>query len=83
MNLPDSGWFAVIRKVECWLLAAVTTVAAMTFALAHFNVSWFGRLPATGILATAIVGLMVFCILLFHAIDQAWKSFWKSRAGAL
>ena len=31
MNLPDSRWIAILREVEWWLLAAVTTVAAVTF----------------------------------------------------
>lgn len=81
MSIPDSGWLTVLRKVEWWLLAAVSTASAVVLVLAHFKVSWFEHLPATGALVTALIGLLAFFSLLFKAINEAWKAIQRRRAG--
>ncbi|MDE0680713.1 MAG: hypothetical protein OXI11_10970 [Gammaproteobacteria bacterium] len=79
MSIPDSGWIAFARKAEWWLLAAVTTAAAVVLTLAHFNISWFGHLPEMGALAAAIVLVLGFFVLAFKALDEAWKTLRESR----
>lgn len=81
MNIPDSGWIAVLRKAEWWVLAAVTTAAAVVLALAHFKAPWFGQLSTTAAIVTGCVGVLAFFLLVFKGIDRTLKAFRKRRIG--
>ena len=79
MNLPDSRWLAVLRKVEWWLLAAIAAAAAAVLALAQFTTPRFGQLPPASAWWILSIGVLAVCLLLFKAIDRAFEAVRKSR----
>ena len=80
-NIPDSGWLAVIHKVDWWVSAAIAVAAALVLALAHFDAPWFGQLPSTTAIVIGGVGILFFCLLVFRLIGLTYDAVRKRRSG--
>lgn len=81
INIPDSGWLAVIQKVDWRVSAAISVAAALVLALAHFDVLWFGKLPSSAAIAIGGVGILFLCVLVFRLIGLAYDAVQKIRSG--
>lgn len=78
-NIPDSGWLAIIQKIDWWIIASFAAASTVILLLAANDAPLFRQLSPAAAAIVGAVCVLFTSLLIFRLFDSACKAYRRRK----